>query len=276
MKNEKLGFIGIGQMGKFMVRNLKKEGYDVHVFDVDRSAMEEMKKSGISTSPSCREMALAVDDTIMIMVRTSQQVRHVMFGDEGIASSGRKNLDIIITSTTSPSFAKELGEDALNAGYRMINAPVSGASHGAEKGTLSLMVSGDEELYKKSKPIFDAIGKKVFYFGSMQESGQGAKLANNLTQAVNVIGTIEGFRFAASAGIPEEQFQQLISVSTGGSWASENWEWTKRLTEEADSPEIQGLLALMYKDIHNVISESTIPLPMLGLAAQLFLAKNLF
>lgn len=271
MNGENLGFIGIGQMGRFMALNLKKAGYNVHVFDVNEKAMEEIKEHGIATCPSPKDVAMSADDTIIVMVRNYKQVRDVLFGEDGIRESGRKNLDIIITSTTNPSFARELGEEATRAGYRMINAPVSGASHGAEKGTLSLMVSGDEALFKKSKPIFDAVGKKVFYFGPKQESGQGAKLGNNLAQGISMLGCLEAFRFATRMGISETDFRDLLSVSTGNSWGVQNWEWTRKLWKEKDDPEIRGLLALIYKDLNAALNESSLSLPMLGLAAQIYL-----
>jgi 3-hydroxyisobutyrate dehydrogenase-like beta-hydroxyacid dehydrogenase len=272
MTGEKLGFIGIGIMGKSMAMNLKKAGYEVYVFDVNEKALEEVKKHGIITCSSCRDVALAVDDTIIIMVRTTEQARNVIFGSEGIVSSGREALNIILTSTVRPSVAKELGEGISKLRYKMINAPVSGGDMGAAKGTLTLMVSGDEELYVKATPIFNAIGKKVFYLGAKQESGQGAKLANNIMLGINMLGCIEGVRFAERMGIPEKTFVQLVSVSTGNSFVIQNWEWFKALWEKEYTRECQ--LATMYKDLLEVIKEGSVSLPITSLASQLFLSKE--
>lgn len=234
--------------------------------------MREIKKYGIVVCSSCRDVALAVDDTIIIMVRDGKQVKNVIFGNEGLASSGRKGLGLIITSTIELSYARELGEEALKVGFGMINAPVSGSKIGAERGTLTLMVSGDEHLYTKSKPIFDAIGKNVFFFGTKQESGQCAKLANNLIAGINIPAVVEGFRFAESMGISEKTFKELLSVSTGNCWFAQNWEWTKTLWEE-DNRESKSVSALFVKDLRAVIDESIIPLPLTGLAAQFWLLK---
>jgi len=270
MKNEKVGFIGIGQMGKPMALNLKKAGYDVHVFDVNKQAMQEIAKHDISIYPSCRDLSLNVDKSIIVMVRDFKQARDAIFGNKGIAASGRKGLNILVTSTIGPSSAKELGMAASKIKYRMLNAPVSGARHGAEQGSLSLIVSGDEDLYKECKPLFNAIGEKVFYFGSRQESAQGAKLANNLILGVNMIGCLEGFRFAESMGIPEKKFKELLTVSTGNSWVVQNWDWFNTLWEQGHGrPE--SSIALMYKDFLAAINEGSLPLPLASLVSQFFL-----
>jgi len=273
MKDEKIGFIGMGHMGKFMALNLVKKGYNVYVFDVNEKAIQEIKGNGVIACPSSKDVTLKVDDMVLIMVRDTKEVKDVILGEEGILSSGKEGLNIIVTSTISPSAAKELGDVVSKAKCKMLNAPVSGGTHGAEKGTLTLMVSGDEGLYMKAKPIFEAIGKKVFYFGPRQESSQGAKLANNLITGINMQGCIEGFGFAERMGIPEKTFKELVSVSTGNSWVIQNLEWFKAVwTEECN----QEGPPLMHKDLLYVINESSIPLPMTGLAAQLFLSKNKF
>jgi 3-hydroxyisobutyrate dehydrogenase-like beta-hydroxyacid dehydrogenase len=273
MKNEKIGFIGIGQMGKSMALNLVRAGYKVYVFDANEKAIQQIKRNGIISCSSCKDVALKVDDTVLIMVRDTQQVKDVILSEEGILSSAKERLNIIVTSTINPSTAKELGEVVSKAKCKMVNAPVSGGTHGAEKGTLTLMVSGNKELYTKAKPIFEAIGKKVFYFGPRQESGQGAKLANNLMAGINMQGCIEGFGFAERMGIPEKTFKELVSVSTGNSWVIQNLEWFKAVwAKECNQKEPP----LMHKDLLYVINESSIPLPMTSLAAQLFLSKNKF
>ena len=275
MKNERLGFIGVGQMGKSMAVNLKKAGYDVHIFDVNEMAMQEIQEYGIVTCYSCKDVALAVDNAIIIMVRDDKQVKNVIWGEEGLASSGKQGLGLIVTSTIGLSSARELGRDAVDAGFRMINAPVSGAPHGAEQGTLTFMVSGDEDLYAKCKPIFEAMGKKIFYFGTKQETAQAVKLANNLIYGINVIALIEGFHFAQSMGISDKAFKEVLLVSTGNSWVAQNREWIKAVWEEEDRPESQIIWDIMAKDLRAVINESNIPLPLTALATQFWLSKKL-
>jgi 3-hydroxyisobutyrate dehydrogenase len=272
MKKERIGFIGIGHMGRSMVLNLVEAGYEVYIFDVNEKAMQEMRRNGIITCSCPKDVSLEVDNTVLIMVRDTQQVKDVILSNEGILSSGREGLNIIVTSTINPSAAKELGETVSRAKCKMVNAPVSGGTHGAESGTLTLMVSGDEKLYMKAKPIFEAIGEKVFYFGPRQESGQGAKLANNLILGINIQGCIEGFGFAERMGISEKAFIELVSVSTGNSWIIQNWEWFKAVWAEECAQE--GQSPVMHKDLLYAINEADIPLPMTGLAAQLFLLKN--
>jgi len=274
VKNEKLGFIGVGQMGKHMALNLKNAGYDIYAFDIDRTAMGEIQRHGITTCSSCRKVALAVDDTIIIMVRNGKQEENVIFGEEGLTSSGRQDLNLIVTSTIELTYVRRLGEAVANTGYRMLNVPVSGGVHGAQKGILTLIASGDESLYVKSRPIFDAIGEKIFYFGTEQETSQAAKLANNLMLGINIVSCIEGFRFAKSMGISEETFKELVSYCTGDSWAARNWEWTRALWEDIDKWENKSVLNNQYKDMHAVLDEGRVSLPLTALVTELFLSKK--
>ena len=272
MKNQKIGLIGAGQMGKPMAINLKKAGYDVYVFDTNKKTIQEMAEHNISTAASSKEVALKVDETIIIMVRDGKQVNSVIFGEEGIVSTNRQGLNIIVCSSISPADARKLGKDVSDVNLKLLNAPVSGAEKGAQAGALTLMVSGDEDSYNKCKPVFEAIGKEIFYFGTKQESAQGAKLANNLILGVNIYACVEGFKFAESMGIDEGVFERLLSVTTGNSWVSQNWAWTKTLFEQKYNQE--SLLALLYKDLQGVLNEGNVSLPLTGLTAQLVLSKK--
>lgn len=275
MKNEKLGFIGVGQMGKPMAINLINAGYEVHAFDINPMAMQEIQRHGVTTRSSSRDVALAADDTIVIMVRNGKQEEDVILGDEGLISSGRRDLNLIVTSTIELKYVRRLGETTANMGCRMLNAPVSGGVAGAQKGTLTLMVSGDEDLYVKSKPILEAMGQKIFYFGTRQETSQGAKLANNLMLGIHIVGCIEGFRFARSIGVSEDTFKELVSHCTGDSWVARNWEWTRALWEDVKKWESRSVLDNQYKDMHAVLDEGRVPLPLTGLVTEFFLAKRI-
>ena len=272
MEQEKIGLIGIGQMGKPMAINLKKEGYDVYVFDTDKKKMQEIKEHNIATSLSPKDIALNVDNKVIIMVRDGKQVKSLIFGEEGILSANKQGLIIIVSSTISLADAREIEKDLSGKTIKLLNAPVSGAEKGAQAGTLTLMISGDEDAYNKCKPVFDVIGKEIFYFGTKQESSQAAKLANNLILLVNMYACVEGFKFAQSMGIAEKDFQKLLSVTTGNSWVSQNWSWTKAAFEQGYNP--QSILALGYKDLQGALIEGSVSLPLTGLTAQLILSTK--
>ncbi len=218
----KVGFIGLGVMGKRMAKNLVKKGYDLTVHDVMEEPVTELKQLGAKEASSAKKLAAAVE-VIFSMVRDDAQTEEVMWGKNGVLEGISSSSTIIVSSTVSPTICQRLAKDASKKGARVLDCPVSGARTGAEAGTLTLMVGGDEDLFKKMEPILQAISANIFYLGSIG-MGEAGKLVNNLVLNGNREVLREGLAFGVKAGIPYKTILDFIKVSTGGSWAAENWE----------------------------------------------------
>jgi 3-hydroxyisobutyrate dehydrogenase len=272
MKKENVGFVGLGEMGLPMAINLQNGGFKVNAFDVDGSRCLEATQAGISCYSSPRDVAIETDKAIFSIVRTVEQTESVLFNENGILSSDKKGLNIVIMSTLDPFSIKKIEKKARNKGNYLIDAPVSGSKTGAENATLTILTSGDEKKINECKKYFNKMGKNIFYFGSEVGSGQVAKLSNNLVLATNMVGFAEGMRFAEKFGISNDKFNEFINVSTGSSWVSKNWEKQIKLWYEEYEP--NQTLDIVYKDLKAIIntcSEEHFSLPFGGLAFQILL-----
>jgi len=250
MKAEKIGFIGLGEMGLPMAINLQKAGAQVYSFDIDNSRCMEAAKFGILSCSSPKDVAEKADKAVISIVRNYKQTDEIIFSENGIVSSKKKGLSIIIMSTLDPALMKALEERVANSGNYLIDAPVSGAKSGAEAATLTIMAAGPEKLVSDCGKYFKNMGKNIFHFGSDVGAGQAAKLANNLVLAINMVACSEGMRFAQEYNISPNDFCKLINVSTGNSWVSQNWEAVK-LWYEKYKP--NQTLDIVYKDLFAIM-----------------------
>ena len=257
-----IGFVGLGAIGLPMALNLQKSGFQVYAYDLNQSIYEKLQQQGIICCGSIREVAENADDAVISMVRTAAQTESVIWGEEGIVSSDKKGLAIIVMSTLDPSTMKELEGKVEEKGFYLVDAPVSGGLSGAEAATLSIMTAGKEEVVQKCMPYFQAMGKKFFNFGSQCGLAQAAKLSNNLVFGINLIGVTEALKFGRENGLPTDEIIKLLSVSTGDSWIVNNWDEVEKFKPE-DS------LGAVYKDLTAVMNECTkkqLSLPFGGLA----------
>lgn len=272
MEKENIGFIGLGEMGLPMAINLQKAGYQVNAFDVDNSRCLDASQSGIICRANPKDVAIHADKTVFSIVRTYEQTEEILLDKNGVLESGRKGLCIVIMSTLDPFSIKSLEERVLNKGNYMIDAPVSGSKTGAENASLTILSAGEEKLISQCHKYFKKIGKNIFNFGPQVGAGQVAKLSNNLVLAINMVGFAEGLRFAEKFGISNEKFDELINVSTGSSWVSQNWEKQIKLWYEEYRP--NQTLDILYKDLIAIMktcSEKHFSLPFCGLAFHLLL-----
>ncbi len=171
-------------------------------------------------------------------------------------------------STIDPMMAKKLAGIAKEKGADLLDAPVSGARQGAETGTLTVMVGGAEEVSKRCKPIFDVLGKNIFYLGEVG-MGESAKLINNLLLLVNMSAAYEAVALGKKAGVKMDVLFDLIKVSTGNSWVIEHWDM---VTSWKDKYKVGGTLDLIYKDINLTLDlgeNLKVPLYLSSLAKQL-------
>lgn len=265
--HDRIGFIGVGEMGLPMAKNLIRAGYNLRVYDVVEHPLRDLQAQGAEIFNSPREVAQA-SDTVIIMVRTTEQVKEVLTGADGVLVGAKQGSKILITATIDPLVVREMAKLGAGMGIALLDCPVSGARQGAEAGTLTIMVGGAKEAFEASRPIFEVLGKNIFYLG---ESGMGevAKLTNNLLLLIHMNAAYEAVSLATKAGAKLESLFDLIKVSTGNSWVVEHWDM---VTSWKENYQPGGTLDLVYKDMGMVLAfaESLkVPLHLSSLAKQL-------
>ncbi len=213
---KKLGFIGLGNMGKPMALNLVKAGYPLTVYGRRLQPVKELVAAGATAASSPREMA-EKSEVVITIVTSSPQVEQVMFGPDGILAGLKRGTTVIDMSTIDPIVTRKIAAVAAEQGIEMLDAPVSGAPLKAADGTLTIMVGGKKEIFEKHKDILEAMGKKIFYVGDVG-MGEVVKLSNNLIGTVCGIAVCEGFLFGTSLGADPKTLFEVISNSSGNCW----------------------------------------------------------
>ncbi|MDQ6691650.1 MAG: NAD(P)-dependent oxidoreductase [Candidatus Dormibacteraeota bacterium] len=252
-------------MGRPMAANLSHAGFTVVGYDVDRAALAE---SGVQAATSPAEVADRAPVVISI-VRTRDQTEAALFGEDGLLASEREGLDIIVMSTIDPGSMADIAVRAGERGAVAIDAPVSGGVRGAREGTLSIMVSGDEQAVARAQPLFMALGSRVFAVGARPGMAQAVKLANQLMLASSLMGTLEGLSLAAAAGVVPEQVLPVIAASTGSSWAALNWDDVVAMWE---GDPLEGPIGIILKDLRSIEreeGEKSLDLPAARLALEM-------
>ena len=217
---EKIGFVGLGIMGRGMTHNLLKAGFDVTVWNRTASRMDEFVKAGAKSAETPAALASQCD-IIMICVSDSADVEAVTLGDEGILAGISAEKLIIDHSTISPQTTKELAAQANALNAHWLDAPISGGSEGAAKGTLSIMVGGDATQLARAQPYLQAMGKTITHVGG-QGAGQTVKLVNQILVVINQMAVGEALLFAQAAGVDLEATLAAVSGGAAGSWMLSN------------------------------------------------------
>lgn len=218
---KKLAFIGLGNMGMPMAKNLLKAGYSLNVFDINKSAMDALASDGAVPSSSAEESVEGVDYVIS-MLPADQHVISLYLGSSGIIKKITGDVTLIDCSTISPETAKKVAEAARAEGLGMLDAPVSGGVLGAKAGTLSFMVGGEESVFEKAKSLLLSMGKSPFYVGDAG-AGQAAKVCNNMLAATLMVGTCEAMSLAVKNGIKPDVITQIMLKSSGSNFMLERW-----------------------------------------------------
>jgi len=217
----KIGFIGIGQMGRHMSQNIQAAGYELVVNDVKKETAAELLAKGAVWAASPKAVVESCRIVITCLPST-QIVEQVVYGKDGLKSGWKKGDVYIDMSTNSPVTVRRIAQDAGAMGVIVLDAPVSGGTKGAEKGTLTIMVGGDPDGLKKVKPVLEAMGKNIYHVGEVG-CGNVAKLVNNLIAlACNSI-TAEGFVLGTKAGINPVVLFEILKVSTANSWTVQQY-----------------------------------------------------
>jgi 2-hydroxy-3-oxopropionate reductase len=213
----KIGFIGLGIMGKPMARNLLKAGYQLIVYDINTDAVKELVKSGAKEGKSSADVA-SRSEVIITMLPNSPDVKEVVLGNNGIIEGVKPGSVVVDMSSIAPKTSKEVAEKLLHKGVIMLDAPVSGGEPKAIEGTLAIMVGGPEETFNKIKDILGAMGTSVKLVGDIG-SGNVTKLANQIIVALNIAAIGEAMVLATKAGVDPEKVYQAIRGGLAGSTA---------------------------------------------------------
>jgi len=208
---QKIAFLGLGIMGQPMARNLIKAGYDVTVYNRTPDKTKPLAEAGASVAASPADAARDAE-IIWSIVSDTAAMEEVVLGSAGILSSIREGAVFIDSSTISPTVSRKFACHLAGKGAKMLDAPVTGSKHGAEKGELTFMIGGDRDVYERMLPVLDVQGKKHIYCGA-HGSGLSAKLAQNAIQATMVEVFCEGFVLATKAGVLPETMLEIIQSS---------------------------------------------------------------
>ncbi|HEX76966.1 MAG TPA: 3-hydroxyisobutyrate dehydrogenase [Dehalococcoidia bacterium] len=214
---KRIGFIGLGLMGKPMALNLLKAGYPMTVYDLRSEPVQELVSAGATAASSSKEVAER-SDVVITMVTSSPNVQEIMYGDNGVFAGAKPGTILIDMSTIDPIVTREIAEAAAERGLRMMDAPVSGAPPKAAAGTLSIMVGADKDLFDECLPLLQAMGEKIVHCGGIG-MGEVVKLANNLAASIQMIGVIEGFLFGTKLGADPKTLYEVMASSSANCWA---------------------------------------------------------
>jgi 3-hydroxyisobutyrate dehydrogenase len=212
-----IGFIGLGNMGGPMARNLLKAGHALKVFDLSAAAVDGLVEAGATKAASASDAAADVE-FVVTMLPAGEHVRTVYLGDGGLLASAAKGTLFIDSSTIDIPSARETIAAAENAGMMMLDAPVSGGVGGAEAGTLTFMVGGAAEAFAKAKPILEKMGKNIFHAGAAG-NGQVAKVCNNMILGISMIGVSEAFVLGEKLGLDAQTLFDISSTASGQCWS---------------------------------------------------------
>jgi 2-hydroxy-3-oxopropionate reductase len=212
---KKIGFIGLGIMGRPMVKNLIKAGFKPVVYDINKEAVSELVAAGAEEGSSSKEVA-SRSDVIITMLPNSPHVRQAILGDESVIEGAKPGSVVIDMSSIAPLTAKEVYAQLKEKGIAMLDAPVSGGEPKAIEGTLAIMVGGDEPVFESVKDILLKMGSSAVYVGEIG-SGNVTKLANQIIVALNIAAMSEAMVLATKAGVEPEKVFNAISGGLAGS-----------------------------------------------------------
>ena len=211
---EKVGFIGLGIMGRPMAENLIGAGHELVLYNRTREKAEELAGDNATVAGSPREVA-EQSDIIITMLPDSPQVEEVLAGEDGVLEGLREGALIVDMSTISPVVTKELAEEAGERGASMLDAPVSGGDIGAIEGTLSIMVGGEEADFERAKSLFEAMGKTITHVGE-SGAGQVVKAANQIVVALTIEAVSEALVLGSKAGVSPAKILDVLGGGLAG------------------------------------------------------------
>lgn len=229
----KIAFIGLGNMGAPMARNLLKAGHTLNVFDLNTQAVGALVEAGASAAASPKE-AVTGAEAVITMLPAAAHVRHVLTAEDGVLAGIAKGVPIIDSSTIDPASVKAFAALAAERGNTFIDAPVSGGTGGAAAGTLTFMVGGSAAAFEQVRTVLSAMGKNLVHCGDTG-AGQGAKICNNLVLGITMAGVAEAMSLGEALGIDPKVLGGIINTSTGRCWSSDTYNPFPGVIETAPS-----------------------------------------
>ena len=266
---KKIGFIGLGIMGRPMAKNLLKAGFSLMVYDLNKEAVEDVVKAGAASAYSSREVAQGTE-VIIVMVPDSPEVKEVVLGKDGVLEGVKPGSLVIDMSSINPLVSQEIARELKKKGVDMLDAPVSGGEPAAVQGTLAIMVGGEEKIFKECVKIFEPMGKNIVYVGPIGAGGF-TKLVNQIIVALNIAAVGEAFTLGVKAGLDPQTTFQAIRGGLAGSTVL-----------EAKAPMMIGRnfkpgfkIKLHHKDLNNALTTAKdlgVPLPLTSFIQQILVS----
>ena len=266
MSKKRIGFIGLGAMGKPMAKNLIKAGYALTVYDLNPQPMKELADLRAKRAGSSAETAGDVD-VIITILPACEEVKAAVLGEEGVLQGARKGAVLIDMSSIAPHTSKLVAAEAFTRGLKFMDAPVSGGTIAAEKGTLTIMVGGDKELLDEHTDILEVMGKTIYHVGDIG-MGETVKMINQVLVGVNIVAIAEAFVLGTKLGADPEVLYNVIRNSAGNSFLIDNR--VPNYIFKGDFTQPGFALDLLLKDVGLAVDSAKINKVPLFLTGQAF------
>ena len=275
----RIAFIGLGNMGAPMARNLIKAGHALRLVDLNKTVLAELEQLGGSISASAREAAEGAE-LVITMLPAAVHVRSVWLGEDGVLAGIAKGVPAVDCSTIDPQTARDVAAAAAKQGVQMADAPVSGGTGGAQAGTLTFMVGAPQALFDTLHPVLEQMGRNIVHCGDVG-TGQVAKICNNLLLGISMVGVSEAMALGNALGIDTKVLAGIINSSTGRCWSSDTYNPWPGIIETA--PASRGYTGgfgaeLMLKDLGlatEAAKQAHQPVILGAVAQQLYQAMSL-
>jgi 3-hydroxyisobutyrate dehydrogenase-like beta-hydroxyacid dehydrogenase len=242
---KKIGFVGLGDMGIGLTKNLLEKGFEVTGFDLRKDRMDEMVRLGGKAAENSREVGQGAE-TVFVMVLNGQQVKEVVLGKDGLVEGLHKGTTIIVTATIEPSEIKELVAPLSEAGINLVDSPVSGGKSGADNGTLTMMVSAKTSVFDDCKGVLDAVGQNIFHVGEEIGIGQTVKASLQALIGASFTAIFESLVLGTKAGVKPETLYEVFGSSGVSSPLFKN---CAKLIMERRFVGTGSHIGTMYKDL---------------------------
>lgn len=265
----RIGFIGLGIMGRPMAGHLRRAGYPLSVYTRTRKTADEIVAAGATWCESPAAVA-AECDVLLTIVTDTPDVKAVLFGPDGAAEQLRAGSTVVDMSTINPDATREFAKRLAERDVTMLDAPVTGGDVGARKGTLTIMVGGPADAFERARPILECMGRNIVHVGP-SGAGQTLKACNQILCALNMIGVCEAIMLARRSDLDLSQLVETLGTGAGGSWALSN------LGPKIASGDLEPafMIELIQKDlriVQDAAQRLRVALPGTALAQQLFRA----
>ncbi|MDD2060267.1 3-hydroxyisobutyrate dehydrogenase [Pseudomonas sp. GD03860] len=275
----RIAFIGLGNMGAPMARNLIKAGHQLNLFDLNKTVLAELAELGGQISSSPRDAAQQ-SDLVITMLPAAAHVRGVYLNEDGVLAGVKAGTPVVDCSTIDPQTARDVAAAAAKQGVDLADAPVSGGTGGAAAGTLTFMVGASDELFATLQPVLAQMGRNIVHCGAVG-TGQIAKICNNLLLGISMVGVSEAMALGNALGIDTKVLAGIINSSTGRCWSSDTYNPWPGIIETA--PASRGYTGgfgaeLMLKDLGlatEAARQAHQPVIMGAVAQQLYQAMSL-